>query len=124
MVLITSLNLNCIAFYHSLSFKHYVKHVSIILSSIQSNEIVEKEKEIADKSSHSTTGAWFPILSKSASEISLPIQIEVAGQRLVAWNEPKSQEWIVMKDFCPHRLAPLSQGRIDPNTGFLNIFII
>lgn len=27
--------------------------------------------------------------------------------------------WSVMSDACPHRLAPLSQGRVDPDTGCL-----
>jgi phenylpropionate dioxygenase-like ring-hydroxylating dioxygenase large terminal subunit len=63
-------------------------------------------------------GAWLPILSiASHAGNDLPISIEVAGEKLVVWNNPKSKEWSVMQDACPHRQAPLSQGRVDPESG-------
>jgi phenylpropionate dioxygenase-like ring-hydroxylating dioxygenase large terminal subunit len=69
------------------------------------------QKELVD-------GSWFAILSKSGYKgVSLPVAIEVAGEKLVAWKSPITSEWSVMQDVCPHRLAPLSQGRVDPNTG-------
>jgi len=78
-------------------------------------------------------GAWIPI----GSAISLyglgPTEITVMGQRLVVWHdeslntdkkkkkkikglEASKAKWSVMFDYCPHRLAPLSQGRVDPET--------
>jgi phenylpropionate dioxygenase-like ring-hydroxylating dioxygenase large terminal subunit len=41
------------------------------------------------------------------------------GLDLVVWNSDEKTEgkWSVMADACPHRLAPLSQGRVDPETG-------
>jgi phenylpropionate dioxygenase-like ring-hydroxylating dioxygenase large terminal subunit len=63
------------------------------------------------------TGAWFPILTTGIADPALPFQIEVAGQKLVVWMNPQTNEWSVMKDYCPHRLAPLSQGRVDEKTG-------
>lgn len=64
------------------------------------------------------SGSWFAILAKSGYEgVSLPVAIEVAGEKLVAWKNPITSEWSVMQDACPHRLAPLSQGRVDPETG-------
>lgn len=63
-------------------------------------------------------GAWLPILSiASHAGNDLPISIEVAGEKLVVWNNPINKEWSVMRDVCPHRQAPLSQGRVDPTTG-------
>lgn len=63
-------------------------------------------------------GSWFPILAKSGCKgVFLPISVEVAGEKLVAWKSPITSEWSVMMDACPHRLAPLSQGRVDPITG-------
>jgi nitrite reductase/ring-hydroxylating ferredoxin subunit len=62
-------------------------------------------------------GTWIAILSKSSHESDLPIAVEVVGEKLVAWKNPKTLEWSVMKDACSHRLAPLSQGRVDPVTG-------
>lgn len=68
------------------------------------------------------TGAWFPIGPPSTLDSTLPFSIEVAGEKLVVWNNPlemnsPTQGWSVMRDVCPHRLAPLSQGRVDPRSG-------
>jgi len=48
----------------------------------------------------------------------------VAGLPLVVWESSDSgvggaEGWSVMTDVCPHRLAPLSQGRVEPSTGCL-----
>ena len=63
-------------------------------------------------------GSWFAILSIGGHKGNiLPVPVEVAGERLVAWNNPLNNEWSVMRDECPHRLAPLSEGRVDPLSG-------
>ena len=64
-------------------------------------------------------GAWIPIASAHALRGLGPQQIRVMGLDLVVWNsgETKGCSWSVMTDSCPHRLAPLSQGRVDPETG-------
>lgn len=59
-------------------------------------------------------GAWIPIASASALKGLGPERIEVMGQELVVWEA--NGTWSVMGDACPHRLAPLSQGRVDPET--------
>lgn len=63
-------------------------------------------------------GAWIPIASAHALFGLGPQQIRVMGLDLVVWNTgTKDGKWSVMADTCPHRLAPLSQGRVDPDTG-------
>jgi phenylpropionate dioxygenase-like ring-hydroxylating dioxygenase large terminal subunit len=64
-------------------------------------------------------GAWIPIASAHALHGLGPQQIRVMGLDLVVWNSDEKAEskWSVMADTCPHRLAPLSQGRVDPETG-------
>lgn len=69
-----------------------------------------------------STGAWFPVGPLSSMEKIFPFNIEIAGEKLVVWNNPveinsPTKGWSVMRDICPHRLAPLSQGRVDPLTG-------
>jgi len=59
-------------------------------------------------------GAWIPIASASALKGLGPERIEVMGLELVVWEG--NGTWSVMSDACPHRLAPLSQGRVDPET--------
>jgi phenylpropionate dioxygenase-like ring-hydroxylating dioxygenase large terminal subunit len=60
-------------------------------------------------------GAWLPIGSVSSLVGDVPTSVEVVGIRLAVWRNGTS--WSVMRDACPHRLAPLSQGRVDPTTG-------
>ena len=62
-------------------------------------------------------GAWIPIHSKRALRGLGPQQIRVMGLDLVVWKDEIHKHWSVMVDACPHRLAPLSQGRVDPETG-------
>ena len=59
---------------------------------------------------------WIPILPTSNVDSKYPIPVTVAGVRLVAWKSAESN-WSVMSDVCPHRLAPLSQGRVDLTSG-------
>lgn len=60
-------------------------------------------------------GAWIPIGSVSTLEGLGPQQVMVMGVNMVVW-EDFNGVWSVMTDACPHRLAPLSQGRVDPET--------
>jgi phenylpropionate dioxygenase-like ring-hydroxylating dioxygenase large terminal subunit len=60
-------------------------------------------------------GAWLPIGDVTCLPSNLdgktPTVLEIIGEKFVIWKNPLNNEWSVMKDFCPHRLAPLSQGR-------------
>tara|TARA_B100001996_G_scaffold364996_1_gene334471 strand:- start:1413 stop:2702 length:1290 start_codon:yes stop_codon:yes gene_type:complete len=60
-------------------------------------------------------GTWLPVGSKS----SLPnnSRLKIANKHYVVWNNPKTFQWSLLRDACPHRLAPLSQGRVDAETG-------
>jgi len=64
-----------------------------------------------------STGTWLPIGSKSSLPPSSGTPIKIANQNYVIWKNPKTDSWSLVKDVCPHRLAPLSQGRIDEETG-------
>ncbi len=47
-----------------------------------------------------------------------PTPVTVLGLRLVIWK-PQLSDYRVFLDKCPHRLAPLSEGRVDEKTGNL-----
>ena len=66
-------------------------------------------------------GGWFPIAAVSALEgLTEPTPVTVANTKLVVWRTPgPGGVWSVLRDRCPHRSAPLSQGRIDPDSGCL-----
>jgi phenylpropionate dioxygenase-like ring-hydroxylating dioxygenase large terminal subunit len=67
-------------------------------------------------------GAWVPMGSISSFDTKYPIALEVLGEKYVIWKAPggnMSEGWSVMRDMCPHRLAPLSEGRVDAVSGCL-----
>ncbi len=43
------------------------------------------------------------------------LQVDLLGMSLVVWADSKGQ-WHCMEDKCPHRLAPLSEGRVEGDT--------
>ena len=71
---------------------------------------------------------WYPIGVESDFEWRVsrrePIEIWLLGKRYVVWRKPKlsrgeTAQWSVSIDLCPHRLAPLSEGRIEGDEGNL-----
>jgi phenylpropionate dioxygenase-like ring-hydroxylating dioxygenase large terminal subunit len=71
-------------------------------------------------------GAWMPLGSASCLTGLAPVQIRVCGIDIAVWHKPLPKDakkdtvatqWSALVDACPHRLAPLSQGRIDPDSG-------
>lgn len=55
---------------------------------------------------------WWPVMASSAMDKSRPHAIEVLGMRLVLFFEEESGNWKCLEDVCPHRFAPLSEGRV------------
>ncbi len=55
---------------------------------------------------------WYPISPIEDLNSKIPTPVTILGIRLVVWK-PKSSDYQVFLDQCPHRLAPLSEGRID-----------
>ena len=71
------------------------------------------------------TGGWFPVGPVNTFDDKLPFDITIASSKLAVWRNPLDKDnsltggWSVMLDVCPHRLAPLSQGRVDMKSGCL-----
>lgn len=63
----------------------------------------------------SSMGAWVPVGSISCLKGVDPLPVEIMGRTFVVW-EGTGGRWSVLKDECPHRQVPLSQGRVDPKT--------
>lgn len=55
---------------------------------------------------------WYPIAVVDFLDPSRPHAIQLLGKDLVLWRDGSSQ-WRCFEDFCPHRLAPLSEGRVE-----------
>ena len=62
---------------------------------------------------------WYPLLPIEDIEPQKPTTVTLLGIPLVIWKPPSSTTYQVFLDRCPHRLAPLSEGRIDDKTGNL-----
>lgn len=62
---------------------------------------------------------WYPISPIEDLDPDSPTPITLLNQRFVVWKPRTSTQYRVFLDQCPHRLAPLSEGRVDEETGNL-----
>jgi len=62
---------------------------------------------------------WYPLSPLEDLDPERPTPIRLLGQRVVVWKPRSSTQYRVFLDLCPHRLAPLSEGRVDEQTGHL-----
>ncbi|KAL9998070.1 putative pheophorbide a oxygenase [Helianthus debilis subsp. tardiflorus] len=56
---------------------------------------------------------WYPLMPVCDLDKRAPCRKKVMGLDVVVWWDKNENEWKVFDDRCPHRLAPLSEGRID-----------
>ena len=56
--------------------------------------------------------AWYPVYYLEDLDKSKPTPFTLLDRNIVIWWEQKAECWRVFEDKCPHRLAPLSEGRI------------
>ncbi|MBF2063845.1 MAG: Rieske 2Fe-2S domain-containing protein [Calothrix sp. C42_A2020_038] len=61
---------------------------------------------------------WYPLTPLEDLD-TRPTPVTILGIRLVIWKPKSSDTYSCFLDKCPHRLAPLSEGRIDEKTGNL-----
>ncbi|MEA5572439.1 Rieske 2Fe-2S domain-containing protein [Calothrix sp. UHCC 0171] len=57
--------------------------------------------------------AWYPVHYVQDLDKSVPTKFTLLGRDIVIWWDNSSESWSVLEDKCPHRLAPLSEGRIN-----------
>ncbi|CAM6098455.1 unnamed protein product [Calypogeia fissa] len=58
---------------------------------------------------------WYPVGVLKHMDKSQPHPVTVLGRDIVMWWDRNGAQWQIFADVCPHRLAPLSEGRIDEN---------
>lgn len=56
--------------------------------------------------------AWYPVHYLADLDKSQPTKFTLLGRDIVIWWDKNASIWRVFEDKCPHRLAPLSEGRI------------
>ncbi|WP_096588989.1 Rieske 2Fe-2S domain-containing protein [Calothrix sp. NIES-2098] len=58
------------------------------------------------------TKQWYPVAVVDFLDPSRPHAVQLLGKDLVVWRDNLGK-WSCFEDFCPHRLAPLSEGRVE-----------
>ena len=58
------------------------------------------------------TQQWYPVAVIEMLDPSRPHPVQVLGKSLVIWRDAQ-QRWHCFEDACPHRLVPLSEGRVE-----------
>ncbi|HIK07836.1 MAG TPA: Rieske 2Fe-2S domain-containing protein [Trichormus sp. M33_DOE_039] len=58
------------------------------------------------------TKQWYPVAVVEFLDPSRPHAMQLLGKDIVLWQDGGGK-WRCFEDFCPHRLAPLSQGRVE-----------
>eukprot|EP00210_Caulerpa_lentillifera_P009378 g8940.t1 len=61
---------------------------------------------------------WWPVQAVGNLETDRPNKITLLGKDFIVWKS-HSGNWIAMDDQCPHRMAPLSEGRIESDGNLL-----
>lgn len=61
------------------------------------------------------TEAWYPVHYTDDLDKTRPTRFTLLDQDVVIWWDPNADTWRVFVDRCPHRLAPLSEGRVNPS---------
>ncbi len=57
--------------------------------------------------------AWYPVHYLEDLDRTKPTKFTLLGRDIVIWWDSKEAIWRAFADCCPHRLAPLSEGRIN-----------
>ncbi len=60
---------------------------------------------------------WYPLSPIEDLNPQVPTTVTVLETQLVIWKPQNADSYQVFLDRCPHRLAPLSEGKIDEDTG-------
>ncbi|XP_057432997.1 protochlorophyllide-dependent translocon component 52, chloroplastic-like [Lotus japonicus] len=79
-----------------------------------SNNLPEDEPEVeANSEKFDWYSQWYPLMPICDLDKRAPHAKKVLGIDVVVWWDRNEGAWQVFDDACPHRLAPLSEGRID-----------
>ena len=75
-------------------------------------DIRDSVEQYKEEGNFQWTKQWYPIAVVDFLEPSRPHGMQLLGKDIVLWRDG-SRQWRCFEDFCPHRLAPLSEGRVE-----------
>ncbi|CEM09956.1 unnamed protein product [Vitrella brassicaformis CCMP3155] len=96
----------------SASVASSVVDVGVPTGGIQLHEVVDVPDSGRAAPSFDWMAHWYPIAPVSCTDKERPFSFTLLNQPLVIWWDEPKQEWRCALDRCPHRMAPLSEGRI------------
>ncbi|KAK9062564.1 hypothetical protein SSX86_019751 [Deinandra increscens subsp. villosa] len=97
----------------------YTNKLTAISSSLLSTQPLEEEEndELTERLDEDEKFDWFAnwyaLMPVCDLDKRAPLGKKVMGLDVVVWWDRNENTWKVFDDRCPHRLAPLSEGRID-----------
>ncbi|BAZ25467.1 cell death suppressor protein [Kalymmatonema gypsitolerans NIES-4073] len=71
------------------------------------NEQLQTEEGIFQWTKH-----WYPVAAVEYLDPKRPHAMQLLGKDIVLWRDGCGK-WRCFEDFCPHRLVPLSEGRVE-----------
>ena len=72
-----------------------------------------QETQTLQREKFDFTQQWYPLAVAEFIDEKKPYPIQLLGKELVIWKDKTTGKWSVFEDACPHRLAPLSEGRVE-----------
>ncbi|KAK9062562.1 hypothetical protein SSX86_019749 [Deinandra increscens subsp. villosa] len=97
----------------------YTNKLTAISSSLLSTQPLEEEDEdelterLDEDEKFDWFANWYALMPVCDLDKRAPLGKKVMGLDVVVWWDRNENTWKVFDDRCPHRLAPLSEGRID-----------
>jgi phenylpropionate dioxygenase-like ring-hydroxylating dioxygenase large terminal subunit len=121
---ITFLTVIIIYFAHPTIRSNKLKYVSIsifhnlVTMTISASELILNSPKTLpvggmDETKFDYREVWYPLFFVEDLDRSKPTSFTLLEEELVIWWDKNEQQWQVFTDKCPHRLAPLSEGRIN-----------
>jgi len=69
-------------------------------------------EQFKDEGTFQWTKQWYPVAVVEFTDPSRPHAMQLLGKDMVLWRDG-SGKWRCFEDVCPHRLVPLSEGRVE-----------
>ncbi|CAN0162824.1 unnamed protein product [Ectocarpus sp. 12 AP-2014] len=93
-------------------------HLSAVKTSSETAPAVSSRESKANEESFNWHKQWYPVLSEKDSDPGKAHAVQLLGKDLVVWRNTEGR-WSAFDDRCPHRAAPLSEGRVEKDGSLL-----
>ncbi|BBN05162.1 hypothetical protein MPTK1_3g10850 [Marchantia polymorpha subsp. ruderalis] len=87
-------------------------HATLQSRGTDEEKIEEEKEEERSRSRFNWTTNWYPVIPVADFDKAVPYPFHILGRKVVIWCDKEGQFHCLL-DACPHRLAPLSEGRVD-----------